>query len=99
MTQLQENRTGVRRSYSQLVSYGLIAEGINTVKHVQNEGLCVDISDDGMGLLTENALHKGQVIEVYLPANKTMIKLPVFAEVVWSTPVVDNFRSGLKFLK
>lgn len=63
-------------------------------------GLGIDISEDGLGLITEFIFQKGDVLKLLIPANEiTTPTAPVFAEVIWTKYVGENFRTGLRFLK
>ncbi len=64
------------------------------------QGICLDISDAGLGISTEHAMEKGQVLEIYIPFEDmdTTVTIPVFAEVMWSISDNDHFRVGVRFL-
>lgn len=83
-----------RRIFNQPLSFEKsLMEGFEII---QKNALGVDISSAGLGLTTEYALKKSDVLKVYIPAADTV--LPFFTEVVWSESTDDYWRVGLRFL-
>ena len=62
------------------------------------KGKALDISSQGLGLLTDYRLNKGMVLRLMLPEYWAGATIPVFAEVAWTCPLTDRFRAGLRFL-
>jgi hypothetical protein len=66
---------------------------------IQRNGLCLDISDDGLGFTVDVPLKKGEIIKLLIPASTARTSVPVFSEVIWARPTNDHFRTGLRFLQ
>lgn len=66
------------------------------IKDIQHEATGVDISDNGLGLITKVPLTQGSILKLFIPINK--ITMPVFAVVKWTKPHMDKLRAGLQFL-
>jgi len=60
-------------------------------------GLGVDISQGGIGLITECLLVEGNLLKLYFPVAETKTSLPVYAQVMWAQPANGKFRAGLSF--
>jgi hypothetical protein len=58
----------------------------------------VDISQGGIGLVTQLPLHEKDVIRILIPGPEPSTNLPLRAEVVWSIPARTSTRYGLRFL-
>ena len=65
---------------------------------VCGKGKALDISAQGLGLLTDYRLEKGMVLRLALPEYWSGATIPVFAEVAWSRPLTECFRAGLRFM-
>ena len=90
-------RDSERKPFNSQVYFRLSAVNSKQKTHVQYVGRGVDISEYGLGLISEVHLEKGDILQVLLPAIGD-ITLPVFAEVRWSVPF-NSFRVGLQFLR
>jgi hypothetical protein len=64
---------------------------------VHYKSIGVDISNDGLGLIAGVHPEKGDVMKVSLAVAVGII-LPVFAEVMWSKPLAEHSRIGLRFI-
>ncbi len=58
----------------------------------------VDISQGGIGLVTQLPLRDKDVIRLLIPGPEPSTNLPLRAEVVWSVPARTSTRYGLRFL-
>jgi hypothetical protein len=58
----------------------------------------VDISQGGIGLITQLPLREKDVIRVLIPGPEPSMNLPVRAEVIWSVSARTSTRYGLRFL-
>lgn len=58
----------------------------------------VDISEGGIGLVTQLPLRDKDVIRLLIPGPEPSTNLPLRAEVVWSVPARTSTRYGLRFL-
>ncbi len=94
---MKQRRKAERRDFIRQFEFELIEPGKSTVATRRARG--VDISSDGLGFLTEGRLKKGMVLKLALPAQGVDANLPVFGEVVWSSPVAAGLRAGLRFLR
>lgn len=94
-----EKRAHSRKIFNQIVAFEVTIEESNKRINKRFMGLCLDISDGGLGLTTNSAFKKGDVLELFLPVNILDLTLPTFAEVMWSMPDDGHFRTGLRFLK
>ena len=96
MIKEMEERDGERKPFNSQVRFRLSAANSKQKTHVQYVGRGVDISECGLGLISEVHLEKGDILQVLLLAISGTT-LPVFAEVKWSVPF-NSFRVGLQFL-
>ena len=92
-----EKRDGERKPFNSQVHFRLSAVNLKQKTHVQYVGRGVDISEYGLGLITEVRLKEGDILQVLL-LDIGGTTLPIFAEVKWSVPF-DSFRVGLQFLE
>ena len=58
----------------------------------------VDISQDGISLITPQPLVPNERVRLLFPMPELTVNLPVAARVIWSRPEGRKFRSGLLFL-
>lgn len=58
---------------------------------------CIDISNGGMGVLTDYMLHRGLIVKIYFPVEENVM-IPIFAEVAWSSAIESGYRNGLCFI-
>ena len=89
-------RDGERKPFNSQVHFRLSAVNSKQKTPIQYVGRGVDISEYGLGLISEVHLEKGDILQVLLPAISDTT-LPVFAEVRWLVPF-NSFRVGLQFL-
>lgn len=100
MEHKSEKRFSGRQSFNRPVSFEICATKTSQSMDIQQNGLGVDISAEGIGITTDYALREGDVLKLYIPINNTVgTSLPVYAEVMWSKPADENLRAGgLRFL-
>ncbi len=99
MKQEMGKRSKVRKKFNRAVPFEILAVESNRLENIQQDGVCLDISESGLGLSAGIPLHRNQVVKVVLPVQKVRTGLPVFAEVVWSEPSNGSFRVGLRILQ
>ncbi len=99
MKNKSEKRSKVRKAFKKPVHFEQMATESNRQKNNQWNGVCFDISEDGVGITVGCALKKGEVIKLFIPLSKKNTTLPVFAEVRWIRSAKDNFKTGLRFLQ
>ena len=92
-----EKRDGERKPFNSQVHFRLSAVNSKQKTHVQYVGRGVDISEYGLGLISEVHLEKGDILQVLLPAASDVI-VPVFAVVRLSVPF-NSVKVGLQFLR
>ncbi len=94
---MAEIRMSDRKGFTQPIRFEISALG--TGDYTTFGGEAVDISPDGLGLLSEYPLVKGMVVRLALPVEGVGTPVPVFAEVSRVVPVSNRHRAGLRFLK
>ena len=94
-----KKRLEERKSFHKIVNFGLRAAESGRGENMCFSGESLDISGGGLGLTTECVLRKGDVLRLQLPVYDTDITIPVFAEVIWTKPADDRYRTGLRFLR
>ena len=99
MKDKSEKRSKVRKAFRKPVHFEKMATELNRQKNTQWNGVCFDISEDGVGITVGCTLKKGEVIKLFIPVSKKNTTLPVFAEVRWVRGTKDNFMTGLRFLQ
>lgn len=94
----EEKRTSPRSPFERPIQFDLNyvdAQGLITI---EQEGSGVDISQNGLGLLTAYPLKKDEVLRLHFPMDAVEATLPVFAKVAWAKLLDKRFRVGLEFL-
>jgi hypothetical protein len=91
-------RARTRKIFNDPILFEMISEESERITNVQKDGICLDISEGGLGMTAASPLKKGQVLKVFLPVRKVDTYLPIFAEVVWSQRSNGHFRIGLRVL-
>jgi hypothetical protein len=99
MKQKTGKRSKVRKTFNREVSFEIVVVQSDRVENIQQDGVCLDISESGLGLSAGVPLQRSQVVKVFLPVQKVRTSLPVFAEVIWSEPSNGSFRMGLRILQ
>jgi hypothetical protein len=95
-----ENRVFRRWIHARSVYFekGPLEEGTGSLTGVHFLAQAVDISEGGIGMITQLPLREKEVIRVLVPGPEPSTSLPVQAEVVWSAPARTSMRYGLRFL-
>lgn len=93
-----EKRRIQRSGFPQSIRLDFIQEESDQIstQHLSAQG--VDISSQGLGIVTPFPVHQGQVIRIAIPAKETTAFLPVFSEVRWVRVTDGEYRLGLEFL-
>lgn len=94
-----ESRTTNRQEFNKAISFELSLIEPDQIKNIKCPGTGVDISPDGIGISTNQALATGAVLKLHIPDDKEESVNALFAEVVWSRPSNSHFRTGLRFLR
>lgn len=92
------NRKIPRNEFLEPVQLSLLKEKSGILKIIEKNGQGIDISSQGLGILTSLALKGGEVLKVSLPARTRGTFLPVFSQVVWVKKQDREYRAGLQFL-
>lgn len=95
----KEKRSERRRAFNDLISFDRVLKKSSRLRNIQQNGVGLNISRNGLGLAADFPAKKGEVLRVLLPVKKAGTHLPVFAEVMWSERSNGNYRMGLRFLK
>ena len=93
-----EKRRSARSAYENRIQFELSSIAAEELMPVKREAVGVDISEEGIGLITNYPLKKDEVLKLYFPLNSIRTTLPVFARVAWATSVEKRFRVGMQFL-
>jgi hypothetical protein len=98
---IMEKRMSVREDFTNPFEFELSASepGASSGGTCRAQG--IDISANGLGLLTDYPLVPGMVLRLVLPTRGVETMIPVFAEVAWAGPAGnsgDQVRAGLRFL-
>jgi len=94
-----QKRLKARKTFNESILFEMIGVEANLLKNTYQKGLCLDISESGLGLRVKFALKKGEVLKLFLPIKKVHTYLPVFAEVMWANRSNGHFRMGLRILQ
>ena len=88
----------MRHEFLQPIQLSLLQEKSGILKIKEKKGQGIDISSQGLGILTPLALKAGEVLKVSLPSRTDGTFLPVFSQVVWAKKQNKEYRVGLQFL-
>lgn len=94
-----EKRSCSRTIFSKTICFELNLMESGEHRNLYYDGYGVDISQDGLGLITDYYLKKGEVLKILIPTRIANITPVEFAEVVWLRQNEYKFRTGLRFLK
>jgi hypothetical protein len=93
-----EQRYDIRKSLQQNVSFELSTMGHGRVDNIVEQGVSVNLSQGGLGMITAYPLRSGEVVKLLFPVTEDAARVPVFTEVMWSEPAGAGYRVGLRFL-
>ena len=93
-----EKRTIPRRDFSQPVHLKCTREKSGQIELIEKFCQGIDITSNGLGILTDLPFKKGDVLKVTIPSKVDDAFLPVFSRVAWARKQNDGFRVGLQFL-
>jgi hypothetical protein len=93
-----KKRAFKRKIFNRPVIFELSAIEEGHGVNINKIGEAINISSGGIGLSTEYALKRGEVLKLYLPAIARSAALPVFSEVVWVRQAGVHVEAGLRFL-
>lgn len=98
MEKKAEKRSNSRVAICQSLSFEMSEKVSGRFRNVLAGGFGVDISLGGIGLTSDCFLKEGDVLKLFIPVAEANTRLPVYTEVMWSTPSDGEFRAGLRFL-
>jgi hypothetical protein len=98
MGDAEERRANPRSPYRKPVLLDLIVNDSEGLRNVAHEASGVDISQNGLGVLSGQPLKENDVLSLRIHLENGNADLPIFAKVVWATPAQDRYRAGLRFL-
>lgn len=93
-----ERRCSARNTVNQPVSLEFAAPGQGGIEAVHLEGRCVNISSEGMGMITKARLNTCDVLKLHLSISDMNVTLPILTEVKWLRQVDGEYQIGLQFL-
>ncbi len=94
-----EKRSSKRRNFKKPVYVEqsiLESQNPKVIKYVCQG---IDISQNGIGLISNRPLKKGSVVRLILPPIKKDTEFTTFAKTVWSKKINGSYRVGLNFLR
>jgi hypothetical protein len=91
----QKKRLKIRGPFKQSIPFDMI----DILGNISHTGTGVDISEDGLGMVSDYTFEKAQLVKLHLPLQEMDRPFSVFAEVMWSMPAKNHFRAGLRFLE
>ena len=94
----KDQRTLERKPYSHRIDLEVSDLEAEKPRSLKVTGKALDISSNGIGLLTEAPLNRGEVIKIYIPIAFLKAVLPSFSEVRWVQHTKRHYRVGLQFL-
>lgn len=93
-----EKRSCPRTILNQIVEFECVDTALGPSAEARAAGIGRDISDAGVSLLTNCLLHRGEVLNVHVPAGEDAATRSVLSEVKWIQPTRHGIRVGLKFI-
>jgi hypothetical protein len=97
-TSIEENRSRARTPINKTVCFELHVIESGASRKILYDAYCTDISQYGLGLVTDVYFKKGEVLKILISADGVDTPSLVFAEVIWSKFSADQFRTGLRFI-
>ncbi len=94
-----ERRSKARKSFRRSILIERVVSQSDRISHIHQNGTCLDISEDGLGLTAAVSLRRGELVKLFIPASTVRTTVPVFSEVIWARPTNGDFRTGLRFLQ
>lgn len=91
-------RSFQRKSYRMPVILDPGVQMVEPETDTRFQGMGFDISDNGLGVLSERAFRPGAILRVLLKFKETDTSLPVLSEVRWARLENNQHRLGLQFL-
>jgi hypothetical protein len=99
-----KNRRHIRRSFVELIRYFVSVssikelEKVNNLENIGHDGISIDISEGGLGMITDYSLKKGDVL--FFEKEIKIDDMVVNASIVrWAREIDDNkYRVGLEFV-
>lgn len=93
-----EKRGSDRWDLEQPVTFELTVLSAGILTNLMADGVGIDLSAGGMGLVTEYPLQGGEVLKIFFPVTQGEARLPILTEVMWAAPNASRYRTGLRFL-
>lgn len=91
-------RTSPRCAFERPIQFDLNYVDAGGLITIEQEGVGVDISGRGLGIVTVYPLRRDDVLRLHFPLDTVETTLPVFARVAWTRMVENRFRVGLEFI-
>jgi hypothetical protein len=98
MKKQPEKRQSQRNPFPQPIMIEWSDDENGSFEAFQNQGRGVDITSQGIGILTEGPFQRGQVVKVYVPIGTAAAIIATFSVVRWVRHTERHNRVGLQFL-
>ena len=92
-----EKRKSARQPYTKEIDFEAMIADTKKIGLAKHRAHCLNISQGGLGMTTGFKPSEGEVLRLSFPFKKD-VKLPVFAEVIWTSAEADQCRAGMRFL-
>jgi len=95
---IKEKRKYERRPYVKPIRYFIIVSRLGRSEKIYNEGTSINISNGGLGMITDYPLEKGDILffETEIKVNNLTINSSV---VRWTLENNKKFMVGMEFIK
>jgi len=92
-------RNDARNPFVEALEYSVTVTDYKEPKKIEDIAVCVDLSSNGIGILTNHPLRPGHIVD-FKNSEKRDAHVPKRAEVKWAVKIDDSiYRAGLKFTK
>jgi hypothetical protein len=101
MPKTKNRRRHLRHVWRGVATYrGSLPVQGNRFEEISGEGDLTNLSEGGLGMLTDERLTQRQFLAITIPLSRHRLSVPTLAYVQWSRPVQgeDRYISGLSFL-
>ena len=92
-----EKRKYKRRPFVKVLRYSALPIQTERIKKINGECVCIDISEVGLGMVTDHLLKRGNVLFFEPISEINGLKVKV-SSVIWAKEIEGNiYRVGLEF--
>ncbi len=90
-----EKRRHQRVPYQSLINFTVLSMHESEFRRIQFDGTIMDVSEDGIGIVTDFSLQPGQVVQWDDRHKRNRLHIGI---VKWSQKQGDLYRAGVMFL-